>query len=206
MDGHSSRENAFAIHLLKEAKIEVLIIPSHTSHVLQMFDVSLASPLKQMFSNLFNQGVRQISGDNIAAQLRKLAITCFITAWQSVCNLKNCQAGAKATGTWPCSREVPLASVFVNELHPRYRERALSHQEYINKTININGKLLTDEQNLRELNEKLHERNSPDYCLIHEGINYEEAVEIIAKIEENNSLLLSPFPKFIDHEGKVKRI
>lgn len=206
MDGHTSRENAFAIQLLKDANVEVLIIPSHTSHVLQMFDVTLASPLKQQFSNLFNQGVRSIKEGNIALQLRRLAITCFFTAWQSVCNLKNCQSGAKATGTWPCNRDVPLASPFVKELLPRYKERAQSHQEYISKTININGKLLTADDNLRELNEELIKRGAPDYCLIHEGIVYEEAIAMIAAINENNSLLLSPFPKFIDKEGKVMKI
>ena len=27
------------------------------------------------------------------------SISSFLTAWQSVCNYKNCQAGARATGT-----------------------------------------------------------------------------------------------------------
>ena len=42
--------------------------------------------------------------------------------------------------------------------------------------------------------------------MIHEEANYEEAMSLIANIEENNSLLLSAFPKFIDREGKVRRI
>ena len=113
IDGHTSRENAYAMQLFAEAKVHVLIIPAHTSHILQMFDVALASPLKRKFSDVFNEEMKKITSGNKASKYRSKAIAAFLTAWQSVCNYKNCQAGAKATGTYPCDRNIPLTSNFV---------------------------------------------------------------------------------------------
>jgi hypothetical protein len=42
MDGHGFRGCPAALQLLKRFNIEVLILPSHSSHVLQMFYVGLA--------------------------------------------------------------------------------------------------------------------------------------------------------------------
>ena len=203
IDGHSSRENPFAMQLLAEAKISVLVLPSHTSHLLQIFDVSLASPLKRMFSDLFNEGIRKLEGDHVASTLRKLVISSFLTAWKSVCTLKNCQSGASATGTFPCNVEIPLASRFVEKLNPRYQEKAQAHREYAEKMININARVITDNEELSELNRKLQEKGSPDYCLIHEGIAYTDAAKLISSLDTNNCKLLSKFPKYIDAEGKV---
>ena len=127
IDGHTSRENAFALQLLEAAKIDVLTIPAHTSHILQMFDVAIASVLKRVFSDKFNEGVRHLSSGNMAVQYRILAVSSFLTAWSAACTYTNCQAGAIATGTIPCDVEIPLASKFLAPLHPRYEARARSH-------------------------------------------------------------------------------
>jgi hypothetical protein len=49
-DGHSSRGCPSAINLLELANFDLLILPSHTTHVLQMFDVVVASPFKHYFT------------------------------------------------------------------------------------------------------------------------------------------------------------
>ena len=49
LDGHNSRENPLAIYLLKSFNINVIILPSHTTHLLQMFDVVLAKNFKKVF-------------------------------------------------------------------------------------------------------------------------------------------------------------
>ena len=206
IDGHSSRENAFAMQLLSNAKINVLVLPSHTSHLLQIFDVSLGSPLKRMFSDLFNDGARKLVGEHMTSKLRKLIISSFLTAWKSVCTLKNCQAGAKATGTVPCDVNVPLTSRFVEELNPLYQDKARAHEEYSRKAININAKIITDIDELNELNRNLESKESPEYCLLHEGITYEDAAKLIANLDTNNSRLLSRFPMYVDSEGKIVHI
>ena len=49
LDGHSSRGCPIALWLLDKANVEVIIEPANTSHVVQMFDVCLASPFKNHF-------------------------------------------------------------------------------------------------------------------------------------------------------------
>ena len=46
LDGHSSRISAFALLYLKQHYVDVLILPSHTTHILQPFDVVVAHSLK----------------------------------------------------------------------------------------------------------------------------------------------------------------
>lgn len=46
MDGHGSRECPLVLYLLKVSCIDVLILPAHTIHITQMFDVCFAHPLK----------------------------------------------------------------------------------------------------------------------------------------------------------------
>jgi hypothetical protein len=51
-DGHSSRGCPSALMMLMNHNMDLLILPSHTSHVLQMYDVVLASPFKHFLANL----------------------------------------------------------------------------------------------------------------------------------------------------------
>ena len=60
LDGHTSRENPLALCLLRKFRIDVMILPSHTTHVLQMFDVGLASPLKKKFTERFRKLLKEI--------------------------------------------------------------------------------------------------------------------------------------------------
>lgn len=206
VDGHSSRENAYALQLLKEANVQVLTLPAHTSHILQMFDVALAAPLKRIFSDVFNDGLKKLDAGNISAKYRRLAIVSFLVAWHSTCNYKNCQAAAKVTGTYPCNRNVPLASHFVKELNPLYQERAKSHQRYVCSNLNINGKVINEDQALNDINQYLVDNAAPMYCLVQETKAYEDVLTYVVSIEENSSKMLSPFPKYIDADGKVQKL
>ena len=47
MDGHSSHITANVIAFCMEHAIDLLILPPHTSHVLQPLDMSVFSPLKR---------------------------------------------------------------------------------------------------------------------------------------------------------------
>ena len=49
LDGHNSRENPLTLYLLKMNNIDVIILPAHTTHLLQMFDVVLARKFKKNF-------------------------------------------------------------------------------------------------------------------------------------------------------------
>ena len=81
MDGHVSRENPIALLLFKSQNVNILIMPSHTSHALQMFDVVLASPLKRTFAKQFRRLILEIDRSiAIAPQVRLIAVRSFVDA------------------------------------------------------------------------------------------------------------------------------
>lgn len=51
--GYSSRASDFAIYLLRCFNIQLLILPSHSTHILQPFDVGIAAALKMKFRKEF---------------------------------------------------------------------------------------------------------------------------------------------------------
>ena len=46
LDGNSSRANPAAIKFMKDHAVIVVIFPSHVTHIVQPFDVSVAAGLK----------------------------------------------------------------------------------------------------------------------------------------------------------------
>ena len=65
MDGHSSRTVPLALELAQKNSTKVFILPSHTSHVSQLFDVVLASPLKRSFTDLLYNLLNDSSNSSI---------------------------------------------------------------------------------------------------------------------------------------------
>lgn len=53
LDGHVSRECPAALYLLRSSNVNVVVLPFHTTHLLQLFDVVLASPLKAKLTQNF---------------------------------------------------------------------------------------------------------------------------------------------------------
>ena len=49
LDGHKSRINSTALEILYRNNIRVIVLPAHSTHIAQPFDVGLAGPLKCYF-------------------------------------------------------------------------------------------------------------------------------------------------------------
>ena len=83
LNGHCSRENPIAIYILKINNVDVLVLPAHTTHLLQMFDVVLAKPFKKLFSRKFNEYFSQKCFLNLplAAIKRDCAVKSLIESW-----------------------------------------------------------------------------------------------------------------------------
>ena len=153
-DGHSSRENPLALQLLHSSKIRVLILPPHTTHVLQLFDVGLASILKKRFTALFIDMLKKkeayIEG-NMTASMRKIGVEAFVRAWDDVCNKDNCSAAAQRVGLNPVSSEAPKESPYVRD--PTEQERALLNERRnrMRNCLIINNCELTTEEKIAEI-------------------------------------------------------
>ena len=205
LDGHLSRENPLACILFRKAFVDVIILPSHTTHVLQWFDVGLAATLKRIFSSKFKKHLKEAfnnaSLQTNAAKYRYAAILTFIDAWSSTCTIGNCLAAAKATGIYPFNPRAVQDSVFVRNLTPQEQERYNAREARNARRVTISNKLLTDAQLIVALAQQM--KLTPgrfDYlCNIEAAIHktYRQIVQEVLEQPKNDSFLLSPMTPLI---------
>ena len=118
LDGHKSRANFFVAKLFDHFGIDILILPGHTSHMLQPFDVAVASSLKTEFKkNLiayeFDGNQVGIDGEKMnMAEVRKMLVICMIDALRKSGTLANIKKGFAKAGIVPLNRNIPLSSIF----------------------------------------------------------------------------------------------
>jgi len=94
MDGHGSHITANVIAHCMEHTIDLLILPPHTSHVLQPLDVSVFSPLKRALAAETDAASRVDAGRIIRSEWTRM----YIRARESALREANITSGFKATG------------------------------------------------------------------------------------------------------------
>lgn len=201
MDGHTSRENPLALSLCRKARIEVLILPSHTTHVLQMFDVGLASPLKQGFSQRFKKELKKaFANTTLASNMAKFRFACissFLDAWRCSCTRANCMSAAKATGIFPFDPTAPRNSVFVRDLRPDEQERYNARMRRQQSRLTINNQIITDPNFIVNLANEATLRNKFAFLCDIDGFSRKTYVQIITDLlhaDRNDANLLTPIP------------
>src|SRR2546423_11665002 len=100
-DGHDSHISAnFIAHCINN-NIVLLILPPHTSHVLQPLDVGLFGPLKQAVSarldRIISTGINRLQKPEFAESYFQAGLTAFRTA--------NIQGGWRGAGLFPLNRQ-----------------------------------------------------------------------------------------------------
>ena len=156
LDGHPSRQCPAALHLFRFANVHVIVLPSHTTHLLQVFDVILAAPLKSAFTKIFNEYKKKkkyVIPNNQAATMRNLLVHSMIAAFDAVCTVDNVHVGARKTGIMPVNREVVKASEFVRE--PTNEEQNLHRQQHQRNHLCTNNCLLTDSAKIQEISDAI---------------------------------------------------
>jgi hypothetical protein len=118
LDGHTTRLCLEAALIFSIWKIDVVILPSHTSHLVQPFDVAVASPLKTEFKKEIDKCIHEkLETDpekrEKSMKLREKLVRSFIDALRRSATPSNIKAGFSATGICPCDPNVPLSSQFV---------------------------------------------------------------------------------------------
>ena len=203
MDGHTSRECPMALICLQARKIKVLILPSHSTHVMQMFDVSIAAPLKTYYGSAIKKYLHDMSDEGAAApKIRHAAIEAFISAWSQACTYKNCTNGAIKTGTCPTSFDKVCESPFVKEIPQEDEERI--HRNEINGKVSINAQIITESTKIREIDESLKRFDRYAHLCLHdcEG-TYQTMAQAAVGAEHNGCKMLSPLPPFITNTDKI---
>ena len=103
LDGHNSHVTLEVVQEVKSAKLDLLTLPSHTSHALQPMDVAVFKPFKQHFHEYRDFWT--------SWNLDQPAIKTTLVHWVSLALRKaltntNIRRGFRATGIFPLNRHV----------------------------------------------------------------------------------------------------
>lgn len=82
-----------------DKKIDLLVLPPHTSHTLQPLDISIFQPLKRALATETNR----LAALDLGRIPRVEWTEAYIRGCKKAFSLKNIQIGWKATGLWPLS-------------------------------------------------------------------------------------------------------
>ena len=132
LDGHSSRISVPAIEMLREALIDVAILPSHSSHISQPLDVGCFSSFKH-----------RLGGRNLNSPLLVL-LRALRSALQGSMTLDTCKRAFEAAGIWPLDVSQPLS-------HPQFQlklEPSTPRKQTRCKTIVIGSTIFTSDEQL----------------------------------------------------------
>jgi hypothetical protein len=119
LDGHPTRGNLLALLIFSLFNVDVLILPGHTTHVLQALDVVINSPLKAEFKRLLMAAIEAMLSKGMpderskADVLRCQMVSAFLDAFAAVTTPKNLYKGFEATGFSPFNPDRPHESPFL---------------------------------------------------------------------------------------------
>ena len=107
LDGYRSHETTEFMFKCLEFNIYLLFLPPYSSHVLQLLDLSIFSPLKAAYRKELNLLGSLI--DSVPIGKRNFLL-CYYKAREAGITAENILAGWKATGLWPLNMSKPLMS------------------------------------------------------------------------------------------------
>ena len=117
LDGRKSRLNTYAIEILFRNNIRVLVLPAHSSHITQPFDVGLESQLKHYFINLSQEMSKWIENKlqdfSDTTKKRYQRVLSIIDAWKRSAIDHNIHSVWYKTGLFPTNVEIVKASSYV---------------------------------------------------------------------------------------------
>lgn len=184
LDGHRSRECPLALELFMAFNINVITLPGHSSHVMQLFDIGIGSPMKRRYTELLKtylKDSRKMIRNSVAATLRNCSVHAIVEAWQQTCTPTTCINTARELGYYPYDPEIVVTSnPHIRELTPRELEmlnnrRATSH-------LDINNSLLTTVAKITEIAGSIrNDRDGPLCKHINEFHNIDEIFNFIFK-------------------------
>jgi hypothetical protein len=113
IDGHKSRLSLLAALIFEMNGIDVLVLPPHSSHLLQMFDVGPVSPIKTAFKEELDKRMSGISTARPGEKMQRTRIALiesFINALHRGATPGNIISGFSRTGICPFNPDVVLRS------------------------------------------------------------------------------------------------
>lgn len=182
-----------------------MVLPAHTTHLLQMFDVVLAKPFKKFFSEKFLKifSQKDLTKETMAAAIRESAINSLIKSWSDVCSVQNCESAADKTGIYPLNLEKVLSNPFIHSLTEE--EKLIIQNRRRTNRLNINGKQLNDPETFNQINQSIFTKDSFRHlCLLGE-INYIDYCKQIFNKNFDDVVLFSKFHYYADSNNTITR-
>lgn len=117
MDGHSSHVNSAFIQQCDSFRINLLILPPHSTHRLQPLDVGLFSPLATAYTTIFDRQWQAHEGRLYVNKARFFGI--LMQAWHRAVTSDNIQGSFAKAGIYPHDRSLVINKVFRPTAQPR---------------------------------------------------------------------------------------
>jgi hypothetical protein len=106
VDGCSAHTDPDAIVWAKSEKLDIICLPSHTTHILQVADVSLFAPFKRYWSEGCSRCLAQNRGElGPVAMTIDVVVPTLVRAWERAMTAENVKAGFLRTGMFPFNPE-----------------------------------------------------------------------------------------------------
>ena len=189
VDGHKSRVNLTTALFAKENGVDLLLIPPHTSHILQPLDVSVFKGFKASYRASIKQHHAKKRGPITRNDIAQLTCGPFESITKEAII-----SGFRATGICPVSREVVLGKLEPRMAIPKEKkvcakastmEERMRFLEYSVGMERLKRKALEDR--VRELEEKeptKRRRVNGDSLIL----TNQETINILAKEDEEKKL------------------
>jgi len=108
LDGHNSHVTLEVVKISMESGLDIVSLPSHTSHALQPLDVACFKPFKTAFRKIRDSWTLMNKNKRVSKQ-----DLCEWTskALKAALTSKNIKAGFKKTGIWPLDRTAAVSQM-----------------------------------------------------------------------------------------------
>ena len=196
LDGHSSRLSYRSMLLFWIFHVDVVLIPGHCTHVLQPFDVGIASPLKVNYKALICKKNFKEGNDNDfhRSAIRDAMISSFIDALHKTCTPGNISSSFAKAGVCPLDPGSPLQSQYVMKealnvaKENWYSGRMINTMDMLSRLFQQeNGRNLTDSDlkmsiyDLQQIVISFHDKNV-------DGIALSKLPQLFAFNQTNDSI------------------
>ena len=135
LDGHATRLNPAALEYLKRFNVKVVTLPSHSTHILQPFDVGVAGAFKAQFKKSMVRLAAETEAGRDA--LRAATVTAALDAYDSTATVSGSKAAFARAGIVPCSPQRLLQNPYVRP--------GSSPNPTVSRGFPLNGKTLTND-------------------------------------------------------------
>ena len=218
LDGHKSHLTLEVIQKAKEHVVDMLSLPSHTSHALQPLDVICFKPFKTTFRAYRDKYMMDNHGGKVEKETLAHLVDLALTKALSKSNI---MAGFRTTGIWPLNLErmqtkmgpskpfYPILSckVIVSEIMdedlPRGEDGALHY--YAEEEGDMSGESLTDLERAPEISQflKLPQKSIQATRIVHEPlVDYSQSQILTSDQHIEN---MEDIAKKKEYSGTTKR-